>query len=486
MMYTKNNLRQLKINFNRETRFVLLYILTLAIAFSPIKAIGQFIGIICLLGLIFFVQVRPTTHLLKYSLVLLVFTALGCLYFLILPEFSFINYLLFLITASSFLILIYDLRPVMSPSLLNKLAFITLVVIFFQAAYGILQGIVAAAQTGSFDIANGDVVRGTIEPGFFPSGLGGNVMYAILLSSLLVFSLGASRLRFSWPRIVIYATCALAWVTASVLHTILFFGVAAVVALLIVKVPRRKKWISKKIRQFRLGTVVIMLLITILLPVIIPSNLNTLPNFLSYTLDIREDSYSEKSRATYYLFTELPEEYPLQPIIGLGPGQYSSRAALILTGQYLRGSSLPLPNYISTATGKFILPLWESFLLKPGQGSTYFPFSSWLSLYGETGILGILFIVVVTLTLVFNLRRWNSQHFPGINLSLLILIFYILFLGFQDNYWEFTQAIFPAFFTLSIGYNYLKSEARLQQELEQPASSVSPQSAYNVDVAPQT
>ena len=485
-MSTQKKFLQVKINFNRETRFILLYILTLLIAFSPIKAMGQFIGIFCLLGLIFFVQVRPKIHLLKYSLLLMVYTALGCFYLLFLPDFSFINYYLFFITASSFLILFYDLRPVMSPSLLNKLSLITLIMIFFQAVYGILQGIVAAARSGSFDIANGDVVRGTIEPGFFPSGLGGNVMFAILISSLLVFTLGASRLRFSWPRIIIYAVCTLAWIIASVLHTILFFGAATLVALLLAKIPRRRKSISKKIRQFKVATVAILLLITVLIPVIIPRNLNTLPNFLSYTLDIREDSYSEKSRATYILLFHLSEENPYQPIIGLGPGQYSSRAALILTGQYIRGSSIPLPNYTSTATGKHILPLWASFLSKPGQGSTFFPFSSWLSLYGEAGLLGLLFIFVLTLTLSFNLRRWNSPHFPGINLSLLILIFYILFLGFQDNYWEFTQAIFPAFFTLSIGYNYLRSEARLQRVLEQPAKSVSQRSILDTDVAPQT
>ena len=42
--------------------------------------------------------------------------------------------------------------------------------------------------------------------------------------------------------------------------------------------------------------------------------------------------------------------------------------------------------------------------------------------------------------------------------GLLVLLIYIALLGFQDNYWEWSQAIFPAVLILRLGWLYLLNE----------------------------
>ncbi|MGE5221287.1 MAG: hypothetical protein ACM3PY_02545 [Omnitrophica WOR_2 bacterium] len=451
--------------WDREKRFLILFTLVLFISFSPSKALGQFIAIFCLSGLLFFVKIHQRKNILRYAIIFLAYSLIGVLYLLALPEFSFTNFFLFLVTASSVLIWFFDFRPILTPDLIRKLTPIILSALLIEAFYGIAQGIAAGIRYRSFDTSIGDAVRGTIEPAFFTPSLGGNVIFVILISTLLIFALGISHLRFTKTRIFVYGIVCFAWLIASALHTILFFGAAVLFATLLIKKPRRDRQASHNLIVLRNSILTLAVCLGILLPIVLPRNFSTIRGFLSYNLDIRENAYSEKARATYVTIFKLPQDWPLQPIIGVGPGQYSSRAALIRTGQYIQGTSIPLSHYTSTLTDKYILTLWQSFLLKPGHGSTYFPFYSWMSLYGEMGILGILIAIYSILRIVINLRKWNSKEFPGLNLTLIVLLFYIALLGLQDNYWEFTQAIFPAFIMLSLGYQYLKKENEVNKNV---------------------
>ena len=215
----------------REKRFLILYSIVLLIVFSPSKALGQAAPLIFLGGLIFFAQIQPRTHLVRFAVAAIALVGLGLAYYLIVPEFSFINYGLVIVTLSSFLVLCCDLRFIVTPTVLRWLSTITLVMLAFEALYGILQGLVGASRNRSFDVANGDIVRGTIEPNFQPAISGGNMIFAILLSSLLLFVLATGSGRRSWLRIAACALVVLAWLLASVLHTVIFLGGATVVAL---------------------------------------------------------------------------------------------------------------------------------------------------------------------------------------------------------------------------------------------------------------
>lgn len=471
----------------QEKKFVGLFTLTLIIAFSPSKSLGQISPLIFIGGLIFFVQLKPFYHLLKYVLVLGLYAYIGLIYYALMPEFLSLNYALFALTASSFLILFYDLRPIASPLALRKMAVIALVVVFLEAIYGIVQGVVRAAVTGGFDIANGDVVRGTIEPGFTPEAGGGNVIFAILISTLLLFVFSVSEKTGPINRIVLYkfsrlqlnipfislimtVTIFLAWVLASVLHTILFFIIAATAAIFfLTKVNLTKKASTMVKAKHRgrtiIGLTLIILSLVVFAVVILPRNIQTIPYFFNQNLRINEYSPSGKARATYYTLYLVPKKVGLQPLIGLGPGQYSSRASLIRSGEYLRGG-IPFEAAATSLAEQYIITLWvNQFKNNPGSGggSSFFPYYSWLSLYSETGVMGLLIVGFILWRGFWTFRKYRSLVSPRLNLGLMTMLFYVVLLGIQDNYWEFTQAIFPAILILRLGYTYLRQEKKLKQ-----------------------
>lgn len=451
------NLKTGDFAIRRERRFITLYTIILVFSFSPFKAIGLFLPIICLAGLIFFVRIRPKYHIVKYVRFLLAYTAVGFAYYFIAPGMSFLNHFLFLLTISSVLFLFFDFSLIASRALLRKISSVTMYILFFEALYGMLQGVVGAIQSGSFDVSNGDVVRGTIEPGFSVLGLGGNAMFAILVSTLILFVLSMLRSPFSLQRVCICVTVAVAWLMASVLHTIIFFGGAFIIAIVLYRIPKENVGNLKSIRKFRIMIINFMILVAALLPFIFPANIKSIPIILAHSLAFDEDSYSEKAVATFNTIVRLPTDYQLQPLIGIGPGQYSSRASMILSGEYLLGTSLPFQR-IGGATEKYIMPMWRRLTSITGKSSTFFPFYSWMSLYGEMGLAGLLVIGFWIVRTASHLRKWYSQEFPVMNLAMLVLLFYIAFLGFQDNYWESTQVMAPVFLTFSLCYSYLRSE----------------------------
>lgn len=449
----------------RERRFLILYTLVLLFSFSPFKAIALFMPIICLLGLIFFVQIRPRYHVAKYLLILSVYTAIGIAYFFMAPGMSFFNHFFFLVTISSVLFLFFDFSSIASEDLLRKSSSITMFILFFEALYGILQGVVGAIQSGSFDLANGDVVRGTIEPGFSVLGLGGNAMFAILVSALMLYVLSMLRSPLSLQRICICLMVIVVWVMASVLHTIIFFGGAFVFAIVLFKIPKKQVGSLKNIRKYRNMLIGFMILVAALLPIFFPSNIKSIPILLAHSLAFGEDSYSEKVVATFNTIILLPTDYPLQPLIGIGPGQYSSRASMILSGEYLGGTSLPFQSHIGGATKKYIMPMWTRLRSIVGKSSTFFPFYSWMSLYGEMGLAGLVVAGFWIIRTALRLRKYYSHKFPLMNLAMLVLLFYVAILGFQDNYWEFTQVMTPVFLIFSLCYSYLRSEYTSKREI---------------------
>jgi hypothetical protein len=445
-----------------QKRFFLLLALTLVISFSPSKVLGQINPIIFIIGMLLFVRIKLNYHLMLFLLFFLFYTAIGCIYFFLTRDFSFINYYFFAITASSFLVLLLDFRSLLTSKLIERISLMVLLVLLIESIYGLAQGLYGYLNTGSFDISNGDIVRGTIEPGFTPSGLGGNQIFAILVSSLLLFVIATSGVHISKKRIMAILFIVLSWMLASVLHTIIYLLIAIVLAFIFRIFFQKWSWsVSKPALRRAMGITSLVILVCILVPTFLPKNLETFPYFLKYNLSIGPNSKSEKARATYNTLFLLPNDYPFQPIIGIGPGQYSSRASLILTGEYLKGTKIPLPTHINPVTERYILSLFRSFLQTyPNGASSFHPFYSWLSLYGETGILGTAVVILFAFVAITTLSKLKSDDFPSLNFLTITMILYLLILGVHDNYWEFTQAVFPSVLMIKISHDYLVSYGR--------------------------
>jgi hypothetical protein len=447
-----------------ERRFVILYTLVLAISFSPYKALGLVSPIIFLLGLILFVRTRILTQFFQVSIFLAGYSVISLFYFFMTPEFSFINHFFLLLTASSIFVFLCDLRAVASVLTIQSMASISTVFLFVQASWGIIQGIASGIRNRSFDIGSGDNVRGTIEPGFAVSTTGSNVMFAILVSTLVLFVFAVSGGKLTLMQKLTLCLACIAWLLASALHTIVFMIASVLISVIIyfnpVKNLYKLKRITRKQGKITLLAILFSLGLAGLLPIFLPVNTSTLPVFMGMTFNFRRENMSEKTQATLNTLQNVPKVIPAQPLVGLGPGQYSSRASLIRSGEYMQAFNGILPKYSSSLMRNNILYLWLPFSRGEKSGSTLFPFYSWLTLYSELGFFGVSIVLFIIASVIRKFRTVYVSDFPYLGFGNIVLLVYVALLGFQDNYWEFTQAIFPVLLCINVSLRLLNNERR--------------------------
>jgi hypothetical protein len=136
---------------------------------------------------------------------------------------------------------------------------------------------------------------------------------------------------------------------------------------------------------------------------------------------------------------------PKNLILGVGMGQFNSRAALIASGEYL---SVPLPGFLTGESEYYrdhIVPAIYEYD-KNGLGSAIGkPYYSVLSMVVEFGLpLMLLMAAVVAYQFVRNLRLAHSSDSRAQTVGIVAnvgLLFFVLCL-FIENYVELPQAIF--------------------------------------------
>jgi hypothetical protein len=438
-----------------QKRFVFVYTVILGLCFLPFKETGQFVALIFIV-LYLMISANRFAYFVKLIIFAFIYAIIGLMYYLVMDEFSFFNYWLFFVTISSILVLLADFRNIVTPGFLIVLGKIVAAFIFVEALYGIGQIWYAYQSWTSIDYSIGDYVRGTIDMEFDLIATGSNRIFALLISTLLCF-LFAIKSGNKWILAII--TGLLSFVLASVMHMIIFFIVSFFVALMVNPVLGMfglSQNITSKIRQGGkwLGIVVI-LLIAVGCIILKPGKVGYITHYWDYFM-VRDVSFlSGKSLAVYNTIFEVPHYENMQPLIGIGPGQYSSRASLIRSHEYFV-RELPFPRYAGALMETYILSEWRLFFLRHGSGSTYFPFFSWLSLYGEMGLVGLVFILYIIVKGIRIFQTSNYPDFPNLNLFGVMMIIYLSLVGLQDNYWEWTQAFFPAMLNLSLLFAYVR------------------------------
>lgn len=430
--------------------------LSLILSFSPFKEFGQIVAIFFVFAAAGYASLNSKKSFLRLFFLACYWLMLGVVYYLVLPEFSFANHYLWLLTMSAFLILLIDFREVMSPTFLQKLRPILTTILLFESSLGISQGIVAFFIKGSLDTDTGDLVRGTLELGFQQNTTASNPIFAILITSLFLF-LVSTQIRFTWIDTICYLTFACALILASVLHVYIYLAIAVVLATSLYMF----RDIKRSILMTALFLAVGFVLWFYILPILMPNNVSHLSDHATKLMDVSETSKSLKSRVTYDTIFELPQSIPIQPLIGLGPGQYSSRAALMASGYYLNSGFIY--RYMSDMSYRYII---QPYTLIRGTAfsSTHFPFYSWLTIYGELGLVGLTLVLTYLFYFVFFILKNRIVTFPTMNASLLCMIFFVSLLAFQDNYWEFTQAVTPIVIFIVLLRDYIwveKSQTHL-------------------------
>lgn len=381
------------------------------------------------------------------------------LYIVFMPEFALPSAFLAIITYSSFAtFLVITPRAIAGPRIYNRVLSILSFVLLIEGTWGIVQAVYGFSQTGTFYGFNGDYVEGTIHPWLAAELAFSNPMFAVNIACILIALVPTVVLLKK--KILPFLVGGLAFILASVLHVIYLAGIAACLSVLFVYPSIIRKKISLLLGAFTL----IFLLVTANL---VGIRVDAALNFMRLNLEGR----TPRGVVMEHAFNEIPAEYTLMPLLGIGPGQFSSRAGLIGTGYYFGRPEKPrtvplLPTSMSPAFRDYVLVPWVYTTRPAGlTGSTTQPYFSWLSVYVEFGGIvfgGVLLLVLYALFRIRQLARSAHLRIHGIALGANILLLFLL--GVQENYWEISQAIFIGVLLIQLQWAqliYLRSQIPL-------------------------
>jgi hypothetical protein len=446
-----------------QSKFVIVYTISALLCFFFIKSFSLISPLLIVFLLLFFVQARPNYNLSKILQYAFVVLLIGCFYSAINKDFLWTNFFFYFVTFSPLFILLISFREIVDERLTRRITRITLLILLIESVIGILQVFYNALFiTHGFDGGTGDAAMGTINPTLTAGdGSASNVYFAIGLSGLAVLAFVSAQFSKSNRNILILLIILASWVLASVMHSIFLLLSAVVITLLILVFFMPKSRISFLVKQLKAirSIMGLTMVVGVLLFVAIPGNVELVQVYYERTF-VPEKMESPKAIVTLKTVRDLGVEKPYQRFIGLGPGQYSSRASLILSDKYLNSKLPEFMVSLSPDLEKYILPNWLDYKSATFQaGSTYFPFYSWLSLYGEWGLIGCaIFLFVIIRFIRRTLRAVNPVNFYLI-IGILIITFYLLLLGIQDNYWEWAQFMLPILlYAKVVYYMAIKSE----------------------------
>jgi hypothetical protein len=308
----------------------------------------------------------------------------------------------------------------------------------------------------------GDAFVGTT----FDLGIGNLVAIKISLMILLLlpFWFKNRNLRNTLVILVLLA----GWIIASAIYSLVLGMLAIIYYFVILK-------LLKALSTFKLSLTVFVA--AILAFVFVGIFAYTQPDNVSYITETLKGAYTtftskEMTQAgrkvVYYdkTLTKLPEEYPSMLIWGVGPGNYSSRSAWIISGKYLLHQPDFIPATPTPLAESYNFTIWtkdmisENFL---GGGSiTNQPFSTWLSVFAEMGLLGLLFfsLIFYLIQRAFNLiiRRHPNSFYANYAMGMKLSLTYILLLFFIDNLFEWPIVMGQFFVFAALLIKFVENE----------------------------
>jgi hypothetical protein len=350
------------------------------------------------------------------------------------------------------------------------------ITVLLQASLGIVQAFYGFYQNGSFDVGNGDYVEGTIHPWLAPEGSFSNPMFATNMTFLILFLI--PKLLTQRKNVFVILLGLFSLVLASVMHVLLFLGVAIGIVFFLYApaiLGRRSGWLL-------VGLTIMAMIVALNL---LSANFSQVRRVAGLAT-----GGSPRGEMLSALTSQVMSEYPYMSLFGLGPGQFSSRASLIGTGYYYGTVDAPrtfplVPQQFSEPFERYALPVWSKMFGWGGYwGSTYQPFFSWLTLLTEFGIFACLLLLLLVAYLLLHIRhRARNYRTQASAIALSIGILFTFFLGFQENYWEVPQAIFPGLLILKVMYAQFQEMTTRHYDLAKLNSATRSQGTYTDQVA---
>jgi len=433
------------------------------ICWSPLKPLAYILPLL-VIGWILFNNLERKLFSVSKIFVINIWLVVVGISVLANTDFVMQNALLALLTYSSFLLfLVIPSRALASPELFRKMLKLTLIMVIIEGCWGFVQGMYSFYRNKTFDVSTGDAVDGTIHPALSHTASLANVMFAINLALALIFLI-PFLYQLSNKKRIFVALAVVTLIMTSVMH-VLVFAVIAIGAAYIIFNPGYIKFSFKKI---------VALLVVVSFPVIVTVNLlSSNVTLISHYFEKITNGDIPKTQVVLRLINEVPQEYPAVHYVGVGPGQFSSRAGLISTGLYFGSpanpKSLPLLTpKVAKPLDNYIMDLWLWVSSLPyAAGSTLLPFASWISFYAEFGMFGF-FVLLASLTIALLLvrSRANTLMKRRMAFSFGAAVTLLFLLGVQDNYWEVPQAIFIGLMLIKVAYSLLRDPSFNPEDLK--------------------
>jgi hypothetical protein len=443
--------KELKVDFEKIKSGIFLdcICISLLISLSPLKILGYGIPLI----LLCYVLIRLLSKALHKNLTTGILVIAGVLTFYLAKSY-YLNYDFNLLGAvlsgltygSFFFVLVFPKFTVKSDAVeTHRINRVLLIVFIFETAIALLQvGFFMLISSSSLDESAGDVVQGTINPfSFLGSSVGFNnqvftINYIFILVYLIPFLLKTGKRYLIGLGVVVI-------LLASVLHVLLSFVIAMSVCFALIGLIRFRKQLMRYI--------VIAIACVGVLFVTQPKNFS----LFSFYLNMLGSGQSPKVFVIANSVFLLPEEYPDAVYLGLGPGQYTSRASLITTGKYFGDFANPtkLPFVGSSTASKafndYVFDIWEAYATNVeeyGNSTMSRPFFSILTIVMEFGIFAVLLLLFLVFRginrikkrclLLFEEKEYEYAYFAFLSMTSILFVF---FLAFFENYLESSASI---------------------------------------------
>lgn len=433
-----------------QEMFFIGFILCLIICLSPSNTLAYLSPFILLLWLC--IVTRDICLIRNLFIFIFCYLLLLVLFIFLSSDFIPGNSLLAVFTYGSFIpILTIPTKYFINKDIFFRMLKILSTIVILESILGIIQGIYGFSKSGSFDLGNGDYIEGTIHPQLYAEGSFSNPIFAIILGISIIFLFYHYRIN-KLGRIALVLGI-ITFILASVLHAILFFILACISSYILFYVL---KPIKIKL-NIKFSTVIIIISIVtffIFGKISLSTNIKgIIPNTLWMM------SKSPKIEVMNKFYSQTSKDYPLAPLIGLGPGQFLSRASLISTGEYFRirmeNRNFKIPFTEITKPFKlFGYDLWVHSITGPwGRSSLAKPQSSWNAMLTEFGIIGFILSIWFIIFILYKVKMklYNDEQ-RVLAFTFGWALIFIFLLGFQENYWETTQTIFIGLLLLKVSY----------------------------------
>lgn len=174
--------------------------------------------------------------------------------------------------------------------------------------------------------------------------------------------------------------------------------------------------------------------------IIQPDNLIYIKSFINKSLMV---DFNDKPRKIQYIkesLIDFPKESWEIPIIGIGGGNYSSRSAMIVSNEYLSQDIITFPNKcVNEYNKKYVISKWNKDILSQSysDGIANQPFSSIITIFGESGLIGLIIIITV-LAMIYRLEISRLDNKNAIKGGFSIFLALSLLL---DNYIEYSSIV---------------------------------------------